>query len=211
MRIFAFLLCAVTLCAFTLGAVSCDAFLHTLEYDKTKNLYTDKKTGVVYTDAPSYYEVVEPGEKYAKWASTKKHNVIFYTIDGADPELYLCEDGGTVFYSDKAKLPTLGEMQINEVYVCVRMENDFTFASITDAKKIGELINLWETGESIEYPGTTPEESYTVRFVSENYPWLNYSLVYVEYTDGAYLYCRETGRCVGEGDILRSYINGITE
>lgn len=179
-----------------------------LDYDKTNNIFTDQKTGVRYTDAPFCYESRETGDKYAVWKN-KYDTVDFYTMDGADPQLWLTEEGGTVFYDvDHVTLPELSEMEISEVLVCVEGNTLYAVAEIKSAEHISELISLWDSGESIEYTGMTPSNHYRIKFVSEKYPFLYYSLIYVEYSDGAYLYCRDTGRCIPAGNIIRGYLDG---
>lgn len=192
------LVCLLVLC-------SC---ANTLNYDKTENIFTDKKTGVRYTDAPSCYESREVGDKYAAWKNDYA-TVDFYTMDGADPRLWLTEEGGIVFYDvDHVTLPELSEMEISEVLICVEGDALYAVAEIKSAEHISALTALWETGESTEYTGMTPSGHYRIKFVSEKYPFLYFSLIYVEYSDGAYLYCRDTGRCIPAGDIIRGYLDG---
>ena len=46
---------------------SCNLGLVKVEHDKTTPTYSVSATGVDYTYAPSCYEAVEVGKKYAKW------------------------------------------------------------------------------------------------------------------------------------------------
>lgn len=196
------------LLACLLALASC---ANSIEYDKSTNVYADKKTGVSYTDAPSCYEPREIGKKYAAWRN-EYATVDFYTVEGADPLLWLTEEGGTVFYDrDHVTLPELDEMECSEVLVCVEGTVLYAVADITAAEHISSLVALWETGESIDYPATEPTRNYKLKFVSEKYPFLYYNLVYVEYSDGAYLYCRDTGRCVPAGEIIADYLDGKLE
>lgn len=179
-----------------------------LDYDSASNLFTDSKTGVTYNTAPMCYEACAVGDRYAAWKNDYA-TVDFYSIEGADPLLWLTEEGRTVFYSDKLTLPELDSMEINEVLVCVEGDKTlYAVADIFDAEHISSLISLWQTGESIDYPATTPSRSYSVKFASEKYSFMYYSLIYVEYSDGAYLYCRDTGRCVPAGNIIGDYLDG---
>lgn len=179
-----------------------------LKYDSSLKRYVNNKTGAAYIDAPMYYEACEVGEKYAVWKNDYI-TVDFYTIEGADPLLWLTEEGGTVFYSDKATLPELTDLNVTEVMIGVE-GNDrfFTSVEVTSPEHIAALIEAWETGESIEYPAITANATYRVKFVSDNYPFLYYSLIYLEYSDGAYLYCRDNGRCVPAGSLIRQYLDG---
>lgn len=196
---------AAVLAALLLLLCSCT---NSIKYDSSTRQYVDQSTGAAYTDAPMCYEACAMGEKYAVWKNDIAA-VDFYTVKDADPLLWLVEEGGTVFYSDSATLPELHEMGVNEVAVCVDYNTSkYVLAEISDAEHINALIETWESGESVEYPATTPNVNYRVRFKSESYPFLYYSLIYLEYSDGAYLYCRDTGRCVPAGDIIRGYLDG---
>lgn len=184
---------------------------NSIKYDSSTRQYVDQSTGAAYTDAPMCYEARVMGDKYAVWKN-EIASVDFYTVKDADPLLWLVEEGGTVFYSDRVTLPTLREMNVNEVMVCVDYSTkQYVLAEIFDAEHIDAIIEAWETGESVEYPATAPNVNYRVKFASESYPFLYYSLIYLEYSDGAYLYCRDTDRCVPAGDIIRGYLDGTLE
>ncbi len=181
---------------------SCTLFLNTLTYDKDKNLFTDKKTGIAYTNAPSAYEPVEAGEEYAVWKSAGE-KVIFSEIKGMNPADWLMEEGKTVFYAERVSLPTLSEMKPHFLYICIEQAYTVVISTIEDAEDIAELTERWESGEPVVYPATTPDLSYRIKFLSEDYPGLYYSLIYAKYSDGsAYLYSRDSGRCVEAGEII---------
>ena len=63
-----------------LSLCSCSLRLNNLNYDKNSNTFTDKSTGITYTDIPFCYEPVMLGEEYAKW-NTGEEKVIFYEIN----------------------------------------------------------------------------------------------------------------------------------
>ena len=54
-----------------------------------------------------------------------------------------------------------------------------------------------------------PKATYRIKFMSDLYPGLLYSLIYVEYDNGdRLLYSRDEGRCVYAGNIIAGYILG---
>ncbi len=191
-----------------LSSVSCGMGLGVMDYDKATNLYTDRYTGISYTNAPSVYEPMALSKEYARWKSPGGR-VVFYEIEGMDPSLWLAEEGKTVFYSTEVTLPTLSQMEPNRILICVEETLTVAIAEITEPEEISALIDIWENGEAVPYPGTTPKATYRIKFQSELYPGLLFSLIYVEYDNGdRLLYSRDDGRCVPAGDIIHSYLMG---
>ncbi len=187
---------------------SCNLGLVKVEHDKNTAIYSVAATGVDYNYAPSCYEAVEIGDKYAKWRNPST-TVIFYEMVGADPTQWMTEEGKTVFYSDKVTLPQLPDMEISEILVCVEGTSTATLVSITNDLHIDEIIDTWQTAEEVQYSGITPTRNYRVKFVSDKYPWMYFNLIYVEYSDGtSYLYCRDLGKCVPAGNLIKGYLDG---
>lgn len=195
--------------ALTLSAVllysSCTMWLNTINYDKTTNLYTDAKTGVSYRDAPSSFEPAVVGGKYAK-IKLGGEAIVFYEIKGMNPRLWLTEEYGTVFYSSDISLPTLTEMEPVNILVCIEQALTAVVAEISDAQDIAAVISDWESGVSTEYPATPPAASYRLKFESDKYPGIYFSITYLEYSDGGrYLYSRFEERFVPCGDVISKY------
>lgn len=190
-----------------LACSSCNLFLHTVKYDKENNLYIDKSTGISYTDAPLCYEAGKIGDEYARWHSAKDADIIISEIEGVDPRNYLTADDGIVLYAEGQKMPTLDEMNVTEVLICAEDVYSVSLASMSDKADIAALIKSWENGEEVEYQALTPSKKYTVKFLSEDYPWLYYNLIFFQYSDGSsYLYCRDDGRCVKASAELVEFI-----
>lgn len=187
---------------------SCNLGLVKVQHDKTTPVYSVAATGVNYNYAPSCYEAVEVGKKYAKWRNSST-TVLFYEMEGADPTQWMTEEGKTIFYSEQVALPEPEDMDISEILVCVEGTSTVALVSITNGEHIDEIINTWQTAEQVEYSGMTPERNYRVKFISEKYPWMYYNLIYVEYSGGeSYLYCRDLGKCVPAGDLIKGYLDG---
>ena len=194
-----------------LSLCSCSLRLNSLNYDKNANTFEDKSTGITYTDIPFRYEPVALGEEYAKW-NTGEEKVIFYEISGADPEVWLAEEGMTVFLNTAHDLPDLRGFEPSGVIIVVEEVIQVSLAVIEKAEDVEALVEVWENGENVGLPGGEPTLSYSAKFTSEAYPWLYYKLVYVEYADGArYLYDRESGRCVDAGEVIAAYLAGTAD
>ena len=79
--------------------------------------------------------------------------------------------------------------------------------TVTDAADIAALIDAWQNGEEVTYTGLEPTVNLRVKFESEKYPGIYYSLIYLEYSDGSkVLYDRYAARCVNVGDVLIEYV-----
>ena len=181
--------------------------LHKVSYDKEDNVYADGRTGIRYIDAPGCYEPVAIGKEYARMTYTGKTAVVFHEVGAMDPAKWLCEEGKTVFYAEGEKLPTLTEMAPEKVHLCIEEASTMILSTVTDAEDIAALIDIWLNGEEIPYTGLEPNINLRVKFESQSYPGLYYSLIYLEYGDGTkVLYDRYASRCVNVGDVLVEYV-----
>ena len=140
--------------------------------------FKDKKTHVTYNYAPACYEPIAQDEKiYGHWDNTR-----FYALEGKDPLSWLCEENGTVFYADGTELPTLGEMQISYIDLCVETNSTITRGKITSDEDISSIIEHYISAKSISYRGLTPEKTYKIRFADTELG-IYYSLTYIRYTE----------------------------
>lgn len=201
-RALALMLCCVMLVG---GMTSCR--LHKVAFDAEGNQYVDGRTDIRYTDAPGCYEPVAIGKEYAKIYYNRKASVTLHEVGGMDPAQWLCEEGKTVFYAEGVKLPTLNEMAPEKVHLCIEEAATMVLSTITDAEDIAALIDVWQNGEEVTYTGLEPNVNLRVKFESQTYPGLYYSLIYLEYGDGSkVLYDRYAARCVNVGDVLLEYV-----
>ncbi len=181
--------------------------LHKVAYDTEDHVYADARTGIRYIDAPGCYEPVAIGDEYAKMTYNGKTAVVFHEVGGMDPAKWLCEEGKTVFYAEGETLPTLTEMAPEKVHLCIEEVSTMVISTITDAKDISALIDVWLNGEEVAYTGLEPDINLRVKFESQSYPGLYYSLIYLENSDGTkVLYDRYASRCVDAGDVLLDYV-----
>ena len=177
--------------------------------------YVDKKTGVVYIDAPACYEPIGMGEEqYGEVGSAQ-----LYAVAGADPEQWLCDATGSVLYADSIELPTLDRMDIS--YASVLME-EAELVRITDAEVLGGIVDTYVQGQAIRKPTyfeNTLAISWRIKLADEKLG-LYYVLNYIELKedhvitldDGtqvnygrAFIFNRFEDKCVVAGDALAKY------
>lgn len=184
---------------------SCSSVI-SLSYED--DLLVDKKNNVSYTFASVSFEPALIGEKYAEY---KKLNVELYTIPGLSPSKWLAEqyEGiGSIFYSTDINLPALAEFEANKVMICITADVSLPLAEITDLQDISAIIEQIDNGERAIIPPTC-ENSYTLKFVSEKYPFIYYTLRYLDCGDGRYYFHdRGTKKSVHANDIIEKYIQG---
>ena len=181
-KIIALILCVATVLAL-LTFVSCGK---SLEYKD--GYYYCPQNGVSYQVVSFEYEPVAMGKEYA--TLEEGLSVIkLYEIQNADPEKWLASDDGTLFCAADEKIPTLKEMSVDNILVCYESVATVSIARITDADDVAAVIDNYLSGETVEYPiGDEQEEFLKIKMSSEKYPWLYYSLAYVEFAADVYEY-----------------------
>jgi hypothetical protein len=132
----------------------------------------NKRLGLSYVAAPLNYQPVSVGEAYGYY---EKADLTLYEIKGLDPEKWLTEEysgaSTTVFYSKDITLPTLTELGANKIFICLEGEIIYSLATVEDIELINEVIDLFENGESVEWPLIDSIQRYEIKFYSEdNYP-----------------------------------------
>lgn len=193
-RFLLLLLLCVSLC-FT----SCDNLIRVTYKD---GYYVDTVNNIKYFNASVSYEPVSVGAEYAKY-----NDIVLYKIAGADPTQWMTEayEGiGSIFYAEDVALPTLSEMNPIAVYVCGSETKTISLSTVEDADVIAQLCSLIENGEQTE--AGSYKNSYYLKFSSEAYPFLYYSVVYIIGDNGGrYAYDRGTKKCVDIGYLLETY------
>ena len=164
----------------------------------------NKSKHLAYTPAPLNYEPAAIGEEYAVYGKTATP---LYEIVGLDPKEWLTEANTgsttTIFYGAGVTLPTLREMEPDEVFVCINGAITYAQATVRDRDAIEAMIALFENGEQRDWPLTDSVRIYELKFHStENWPCIYYNLTFGEFPEGKFLYDRQTKRCVEIGDVL---------
>ena len=202
LRIAALLLFILILCA------ACSSKPVELTYENGQLI--NKRKHLAYSPASINYEPAAIGEEYAVYGKTKTP---LYEIVGLDPKVWLTEANTgtttTVFYGGTDPLPTLREMDPDEIYVCLNGNITYAMSVVKDKAVIGELIDLFENGEQIDWPLTDSVRIYELKFHSTT-QWdrIYYNLTFGEFPEGMFLYDRQTKRCVEIGDLLDNAVAG---
>lgn len=170
--------------------------------------------GTVYKYAPVGYEPTEQGEEYGLIEGAMEEKL--YKIGDMDPALWLTTEysgaATTVYYSEDITLPALSELSPELCYICEQGEQTYsiyTFGSsegedVVIEELIGALYD--EEAEPEIWPRGDADETYMLKFYSEEWPAIYYNLVYAQCESGGYIYDRASKKCVAVGDILNGYI-----
>lgn len=164
-------------------------------------LYRDTETKVNYRVAPVSFEPVAIGSEYA---SCEDYSL--FSIENADPLLFLCDDTGAVYVSESVEIPSLAEFGADALYLGNLSDSFHAIAEVTDPETVSAIVKVFETGEKTAYPAVF-DSSYVLEFTSSDYPFLCYSVVFVSANGVNMLFDRSTGICVDAGDLLESILD----
>jgi hypothetical protein len=193
------------------------------KFEMSGGKYVDKTSGITYYAAPACYEPIEISDEL--YGTLEK--VELYRMGDADPEKWLCEKNGSVFYSSETELPALGGLDIS--YAEIVLE-DTVLVKITDTSVIDAVVKAYADGEDVGRPYVATAEDYEInwriRFADET-RGIYYILSYVEIGEsyvvedenGAetdlgkkFIFNRfEDNRCVVAGDALDKYVAEFKE
>ena len=193
------ILCAaLVLCAVSLTA--CEEKIRVdvhLTYDAERDALVEDSRGLDYRFASVSYEPATITEPYADW-----EDVILYTVKGWDPRELLTEAysgiGGLLYAADKP-LPALADMNCSEILVCTSSSMTVCLSTVDDEEVVTEAVNQLTQGALVDLP-EDGQETYHLKFRSDDYEGLYYSVLFIIRGDGEegdyFLYDRGTKRCV---------------
>ena len=187
------------------------------------NKYVDKKTNISYIDAPASYSPIGIEDKV--YGTFKELSL--YAITGADPQKWLCEKQGTVFYADGVSLPTLVQMNVSAVDI---MLEDVSLVTVTDKAQISLFSAAYASASANSYAkplwsDDSIEINWRIRFKDESIG-LYYTVAYIELkedyviesADGSeknlgkkFFFNRYEGVFAPAGDVLDSYVEEYKE
>ncbi|MBE6587495.1 MAG: hypothetical protein E7647_03665 [Ruminococcaceae bacterium] len=201
-----------------LGFASCSDKEKTVKaaYNEENQLVADN--GVVYNYAPGGYQPTNQAGEYGVIDNVMQEKL--YRIGELDPEKWITTEysgfATTVYYAADIGLPTLKEMDPKLCYICEEDEaviSQYTLGGgdLSDVDKerelICEVIDLI-SDESIEaemWPRVFADESYVLKFYSEDWPAIYYCLEYVREGGNGYVYDYISKKCINIGDRLEGY------
>ena len=150
--------------------------------------------GASYTPAPMGFQPCNAGKKCAV---RDKYFDLYQLLDldgkAIPKEDWLTEEyagnATSVYYGDGIELPDFTEIAFSRCYVCEEDET-VSFVSDTDDRAlIGSLIDRIANGKDSTGRLDDSKYTYTLKFYSEDYPGIFFSVDYIVYDDGAaYLY-----------------------
>ena len=190
-----------------------------------KGGYVNAKTDVVYYPAPDCYEARSYN---AEEPVALNDGVHFYAVDGTENDTWLYSpDFGILLYAEGQTLPTLGALEPTLMKVILDDGGiSKTLYEVESEDKIDAILDAYEEGASIEYPGKRANYKFYLKLYSDKTPWIVYNLMFVQYAedltvtvkdaDGEisevnygknFLYNRAEDRFVPIGDELQEYID----
>lgn len=162
------------------------------DFSFDSGIYTDVRSDAKYYSAPGCYEpIATDPEVYGVINETKFHKIV-----GLDPEKWLCEPLGNVFYATDVTLPTLDKMDIARTEIV--LEDEVLYTVTPDEAQA--LIDAYAQGERLTRPVWTAESfdvNWRVRFVDETLG-LYYVVAYLEFKED-YIEKRDDGTEINHG------------
>ena len=180
--------------------------------------FVDKKTNITYNFAPLCYEPIILGDKIYG----SDGDIDFYEIMGQDPQMWLGDADGGVFYAQGITLPTLDKMNVTRIEICTVGSALLVRDRITEPDQISAIITEYMSEEKLIYPNTAANASYKLRFADSSLDiyycleFFRYSGGYITTKDGKeinhgtdFLYNRSEDRFVKAPLALSEYINAL--
>lgn len=148
---------------------------------ETEGVVKSKDGSKTFQHASTTYEAVETGKKIGKLTYTGDASEEVYEIEGLSPDEWLVTEDGYVLYADGVHLPSLAEMNPQTVQICAYRQSVHVLRTVSNAEILSDAVHAYTEGENLEYWGQEPLRSYKLRFVSNEYPALYFSVLYLEY------------------------------
>lgn len=162
---------------------------------------------ITYLHASTCYVPLSLGDKCGTLEVSSNLSLSLHEIPNMDSDEWLATEEGDVLYAEGVALPTLSDMEPTAIYVYRNTTVPSKSAEILDADIVNRLTEACAEGETY-----TPSAvaTYLVRFKSDRYPGILYSLYYVEAGDRFYLYDRWNGVSYAIDSSIRDALNRVT-
>ena len=168
--------------------------------------FVDKETGIEYISTSWEYEPISVSDEiYGEYSEI--NDLLFYVMNGADPQKYICDNMETVYYAKGLKMPALNEMDID--YVNVYNQYDELVVHITDMEFVAKLVDTFVNGynsySSIYLTNEVDiKTNHRIKFADSDEGFY-YVLAYVEYAEPFY-YTDKNGReCQSDKVLFNRY------
>ncbi len=168
---------------------------------------THQKTGIKYyyvTDI-CYQPKQYASEPYTSW----KYNdvkVEYYAINGLkETEWLYCPILGELLCATDEELPGIEGFGASSAFIAVEATNPYSIHELKDREFINKVIARYLDETTPSYSTVMHTSNYSLKFVSEKYPSLYYSMILVADADGVYIHDRMQGRYIDMGDLFDQY------
>jgi len=208
-KITAFLLfAALTLCMFFF--TSCGDSLEQYVYKDGKIVSEDSSKS--YIAAPMGFQPCGVGQKCAvRDGAFDLYQVQDINGKNISVDEWMTEEyagsATSVYYRDTLTLPSFSEIDYDVCYVCEEDTTVVSIATIEDKDIIGTLISRIANGDSSFPTLDEPTTVYKLKFYSAEYPSVFYSIDYLIFEDGAYLFNRGTRTYAEASSLIDGYID----
>ena len=163
------------------------------EFAYKDGAFVNEKTGISYLPAGDNYEAIalQSDKEVARIIQKGMDDIVMYPISGIDSEKMLTNELYEVFYAEGTKLPTLWEMDPEQMHICRTVTLTYSLATVTSAAELEELIDIYRNGKGFsenEIDVGLDKERYDLKFQSSAYEGIYYCLIYWEFEDEVLVY-----------------------
>lgn len=202
----AILIISMLLCGVILS--SCEEGFEEFTYNDGRIVSEDD--GRAYIPAQIGFQPCGVGEKCAlRDGAFDLYEVLDADGNAVSTDDWLTEEyagaATSVYYREGITLPAYYEIDYDECYLCEEKSTYIKFATIDDKELIDTLIGKAAGGASAVILDD-PTASYTLKFHSKDYPAILYSVDYLVFEDGAYLFNRTDRTYADVAGLLDDYI-----
>lgn len=190
----------------TVLLVSCGS----VKFEYTDGKLVNTKNGDTYNALPTGFEPCGVGDVYGEYGAFALYRVQTLDSEEMSPDMWLTEEyagNATVVYlSASEPILSFRDMSFDRCYVCVEDENVMSIATIEGKENTETVISALDSGNTALWPRLDLISSYSLKFHSDDFPAVFYSLVYCVCDSGNYLYDRASNTCVEVGDLLSEWV-----
>ncbi len=174
----------VAVCLIAATALTAAACASTPVLERQGMELVDKSSNTVYATAPSAYQPVAYS-KNDTFVDAKGHSYrTAATSDGvlAENNQFLYDlTFGTLLYDTSVSLPTLTEFEADAVHFYYEDSVATLLSSDNNKDNVAEIEKICLGRVTCKISDSTLDSSYRMTLTSEKYPFIAYSLIYLEY------------------------------
>ena len=163
----------------------------------------DKKSGSSYKYLPACFEAAAKSKDAYGSIEISGAKQGLYSIHGLDTSLWLCTEWGDVLYAGDDSIETLDAFKPARAYLCYTGGSVSISFAVVEGDAIDEVMDAWDSGKTVTKPLSEPDETYAIKFESDKYPGLYYSMSVLVYGKDVYIYNKYEGaKCIVAPDSI---------